>query len=112
MKDGAVAIDNNAAERQIRPFAIGRKNWLFMGSPEGGKAAAGLYSLIETAKLNDLNPEAYLKFLLGHKIDPKNEDLLKKLMPWNAKIEDGYLKPSLKPKDSELEKLKAQENTS
>ena len=112
VKDGAVAIDNNAAERQIRPFAIGRKNWLFMGSPEGAKAAAGLYSLIETAKLNDVNPEAYLKFLLEHKIDPKNEDLLKKLMPWNAKIEDGYLKPSLKPKDPELEKLKAQENTS
>ena len=112
VKDGAVAIDNNAAERQIRPFAIGRKNWLFMGSPEGAKAAAGLYSLIETAKLNDVNPEAYLKFLLEHKINPKNEDCLKKLMPWNAKIEDGYLKPSLKPKDSELEKLKAQENTS
>jgi transposase len=112
VKDGTVAIDNNAAERQIRPFAIGRKNWLFMGSPEGAKAAAGLYSLIETAKLNDVNPEAYLKFLLEHKIDPKNEDLLKKLMPWNAKIEEGYLKPSLKPKDLELEKLKAQENTS
>jgi transposase len=48
IKDGAVAIDNNAAERQIKPFVIGRKNWLFMGSPKGAKAAANLYSLIET----------------------------------------------------------------
>ena len=64
LKNGAVNIDNNAAERQIRPFAIGRKNWLFMGSPDGAKAGAILYSLIETAKLNNVNPEGYLKFLL------------------------------------------------
>ncbi|PJA03328.1 MAG: hypothetical protein COX72_05780, partial [Gammaproteobacteria bacterium CG_4_10_14_0_2_um_filter_38_22] len=59
LKNGAVNIDNNAAERQIRPFAIGRKNWLFMGSPDGAKAGAILYSLIETAKLNNVNPEGY-----------------------------------------------------
>lgn len=97
LKDGAVNIDNNAAERQIRPFAIGRKNWLFMGSPDGAKAGATLYSLIETAKLNDINPEGYLKFLLEHTIDPKaHEKNLEKLMPWKAKIPDDYHKPSHK----------------
>tara|TARA_B100000446_G_scaffold170772_1_gene177606 strand:+ start:154 stop:363 length:210 start_codon:yes stop_codon:yes gene_type:complete len=49
LKDGSVNIDNNAAERKIRPVAIGRKNWLFMGSPDGAKAGAVLDSLIETA---------------------------------------------------------------
>ncbi|PIZ04906.1 MAG: IS66 family transposase [Gammaproteobacteria bacterium CG_4_10_14_0_8_um_filter_38_16] len=96
LKDGAVNIDNNAAERQIRPFAIGRKNWLFMGSPEGAKAGAVLYSLIETAKLNDVNPEGYLKFILEHYIDLDDKKLLEKLMPWNAKIPKDYPKPSLK----------------
>jgi len=97
LRDGAVNIDNNAAERQIRPFAIGRKNWLFMGSPDGAKAGAVLYSLIETAKLNDVNPEGYLKFLLEHAIDPDaDEELLEKLMPWNAKIPEDYPKPSHK----------------
>ena len=95
LKDGSVNIDNNAAERQIRPFAIGRKNWLFMGSPKGADAGAVLYSLIETAKLNDVNPEGYLKFLLENYIDPEGtSEFLEKLMPWNAKIPDDYPKPS------------------
>jgi len=106
VKDGRVAIDNNAAERQIKPFVIGRKNWLFMGSPKGATASANLYSLIETAKLNYVNPEGYLKFILGQKIDANNKDLLESLMPWNAKIDDGYIKPSLKPEDDELKKIK------
>ena len=104
VQNGQVAIDNNAAERQIRPFAIGRKNWLFMGSPDGAKAAAALYSIIETAKLNDVNPEGYLKFLMEHTLDVNDTELLETLMPWNANIENGYIKPSLKPKDAELEK--------
>lgn len=122
VQNGEVAIDNNGAERRIKPFAIGRKNWLFMGSPEGAKAAATLYSLIETAKLNDVNPEGYLKFLLEHTIDANDTALMEKLMPWNANIENGYIKPSLKPKDSEkdlelnlktqLETIKIQKNTS
>lgn len=76
-----------------------------MGSPEGAKAASTLYSLIETAKLNDVNPEGYLRFLLGQKIDETNADQLKSLMPWNidqqAIIMEGYQRPSLKPKDPE-----------
>ena len=53
-------IDNNAAERAMRPIALGRKNWLFAGSDRGGKRAALVYSLIETAKINGVNPEAWL----------------------------------------------------
>ena len=94
VETGDISIDNNAAERQIRPFAIGRKNWLFMGSPTGAKAASNIYSLIETAKLNGLNPEGYLKFILEHKIDENDKALLSNLMPWNAeiklKIKDEY----------------------
>jgi transposase len=99
VQNGDVAIDNNAAERQIKPFAVGRKNWLFMGSPEGAKAAAILYSLIETAKLNDVNPEGYLKAVLEHKIDETNQSLIESLMPWTIKIHEAYPKPSLQPKD-------------
>jgi len=64
LDDGTVEIDNNAAERSIRPIAIGRKNWLFAGSDKGGECAAGILSLIETAKLNGIDPEAYLRAVL------------------------------------------------
>jgi hypothetical protein len=66
-----------------------------MGNPKGAKAAATLYSLIETAKLNGLNPEGYLKFVLEHIIDKANVALLEKLMPWNVIVPEGYPKPSL-----------------
>ena len=56
-----IEIDNNAAERALRVVAVGRKNWLFAGSDEGGKAAADIYTVIESAKMNGLNPEWYLK---------------------------------------------------
>src|SRR6516225_1498332 len=60
LDDGTVAIDNNAVERAIRPLVLGRKNWLFAGSDAGGERAAAIDSLIETAKLNGLDPEPYL----------------------------------------------------
>jgi len=63
--DGRLEIDNNAAERAIRGIALGRKNWLFAGSDEGGVRAAAMYTLIETAKLNGLDPEAYLRDVLA-----------------------------------------------
>jgi hypothetical protein len=100
IKDGLVNIDNNAAERQIRPFAVGRKNWLFMGSPDGARAAANLYSLIETAKLNKLNPEGYLKFVFEHQIDATDKNLIEKLMPWNVTLSEEYPPP---PEISDLE---------
>ena len=58
--NGHYPIDNNAAERAIRPFTIGRKNWMFSKSQKGAKASANLYSLIETAKANGINPYEYL----------------------------------------------------
>jgi len=63
LKDGRLRPDNNLAENAIRPFAVGRKNWLFSGSPRGAKASAAIYSLIETAKANGLEPYAYLRVL-------------------------------------------------
>jgi hypothetical protein len=60
-EDGRLDIDNNACERAIRPFTTGRKNWLFSSSVAGAKASANLYSLVETAKANGLEPYAYLK---------------------------------------------------
>ena len=62
--DGRVEIDNNAAERALRTVALGRKNYLFAGADSGGERAAAIYSLIGGAKLNDLDPQAYLRFVL------------------------------------------------
>jgi transposase len=61
LEDGRVPIDNNATERTIRAIALGRKNWLFTGSVEGGKRAAGMYSLVQTCKLQGVEPWEYLK---------------------------------------------------
>jgi transposase len=85
LKDGRFTIDNNAAESQIRPFTVGRKNWLFMGNPLGAKAGAVLYSLIETAKANGLNPEKYLKFIL-EKIPLLEPSNFVTLLPWNVQL--------------------------
>lgn len=63
---GFLAIDNNAAERAMRPVAIGRKNWLFAGSDEGGRTAATIYSLIRSAARHELNVEYYLRSVLAH----------------------------------------------
>ena len=83
--DGTIEIDNNAAERAIRPIALGRKNWLFAGSDKGGDRAASVLSLIETAKLNGLDPEAYLRTVLTRIADhPINR--IGDLLPWKLEI--------------------------
>jgi len=88
--DGRLALDNNAAGRAIRGVAIGRKNWLFAGSDRGGERAAALYSLIETAKLNGLNPEVYLADLLARIADHPARRIAE-LLPWNWKPEPANL---------------------
>jgi transposase len=80
VENGDAAIDNNAAENGIRPFVIGRKNWLFSGTPQGAEASALLYSLIETAKANNLEPFSYLRFLF-EKLPVTSEDKLISLLP-------------------------------
>jgi len=80
--DGSLEIDNNIAERALRIVALGRKNYLFCGSDAGGERAAAIYSLIDTAKLNGLNPEAYLRDVITRIVDhPANR--LDELLPWN-----------------------------
>ena len=80
--DGHIDIDNNAAERALRPVALGRKNYLFADSDAGGQRAAAIYSLIGTAKLNGLDPEAYLREVLTAIAEhPINR--IEELLPWH-----------------------------
>jgi transposase len=80
--DGTIEIDNNAAERALRPVALGRKNYLFAGSDAGGERAAAIYSLIGSAKLNGLDPEAYLREVLT-RIGDHPITRIEELLPWN-----------------------------
>lgn len=82
--DGRLEISNNAAERAIRPLAVGRKNWLFAGSDTGGERAATIYTIIETAKMNGLEPEAYLRDIITRIADHPMKRL-DELLPWNAR---------------------------
>ncbi len=83
--DGRLAIDNNVAERLMRGIAISRKNFLFVGSDTGGDRAAILYTLIETAKLDGLDPEAYLAHAIGQLAAGHLATRLSELLPWNCK---------------------------
>ncbi len=82
LEDGRVAIDNNAAERGMRPIGVGRRNWLFAGSDAGGETLARAMTLIETAKMNGLDPQAYLADVLDRIHDHKINRLAE-LLPWN-----------------------------
>jgi transposase len=81
-QDGHVQIDNNRAERAIKPFVIGRKNWLFSATNRGARASAILYSVIETAKANGLEPLEYIHTLLDELPRRKADDSIEDLMPW------------------------------
>ena len=90
LTDGRLSIDNNRAENHVRPIAIGRKNWLFATSTKGADAIANWYSIIETAKLNSLEPYYYLKYLLTElPIYQRDKKDIEKLLPWN--VDKGIL---------------------
>ena len=82
LEDGRICLTNNAAERALRGLALGRKAWLFAGSDRGGQRAALLYSLIVTAKLNDVDPQAWLADVLA-RIAEHPANRLDELLPWN-----------------------------
>jgi len=82
LRDGRACLDNNAAERAMRPMTLGRKNWLFAGSDAGGERAAAIYTLTETAKLNMLDPEDYLRQVL-ERIAEHPVRRVHELLPWN-----------------------------
>ena len=88
LNDGRVEIDNNAAERAIRPLALGRKNHLFAGSEDGGHYGAALYSILGTAKLNGIDPKAYLTAVLKRINNTKASDV-SSLLPWNIDLTDS-----------------------
>jgi len=82
LDDGRLCMSNNAAERALRGIAVGRHNWTFAGSDEGGRRAAAIYALIETAKLNDIDPQAWLTDVLARLPDHPAKRI-SDLLPWN-----------------------------
>jgi len=86
--DGRLELDNNRSERSIKPFVIGRKNWLFSNTPKGAASSATIYSLVETAKENGLNPFEYLKYLLDNlpNSDISDDKVLDGFMPWSSSL--------------------------
>lgn len=83
--NGWVEIDNNIAENALRGVAVGRKNWLFAGSDSGGEHAAVLYSLIGTCRLNNVEPEKWLRYVIEHIQDwPANQ--VRDLLPWRVDL--------------------------
>jgi transposase len=82
LDDGRICLSNNAAERELRGIALGRKSWLFAGSDRGGERAAVMLTLIRTAKLNEIDPQAWLADVLA-RINDHNIHRLDDLLPWN-----------------------------
>ena len=82
MVDGRICLTNNAAERALRGVAVGRRNWTFAGSDRGGERAAAIYTLIETAKLNGVDPQAWLADVLARIADHPAKQVAA-LLPWN-----------------------------
>ena len=86
LADGRLHISNALAENAIRPFAVGRRNWLFADTPRGAKASATVYSLIETAKANGVEPFAYLHHVLQHIGNARTVEDIEALLPWNTPV--------------------------
>ena len=88
--DGRCSISNNTAENSIRPYTVGRKNWLFSDTPKGASASAAVYSIVETAKANNINVYTYLEYLLLYMPDTdymNHPESLKDLMPWSETVQ-------------------------
>ena len=84
LKDGACSLSNNLSENSIRPLVVGRKNWLFCNTPAGADASMKIYSMIETAKANELDPLKYLSFLLEHRPSAEmSDEELEQFAPWS-----------------------------
>jgi transposase len=98
LQDGRLELDNNRSERSIKPFVIGRKNWLFANTQRGAAASATIYSVIETAKANNLNPFVYLSYLFEQlpNVDTNNPTVLDELLPWSPKLPDVCRIPNSK----------------
>ena len=91
LEDGRIPLSNNAAENAIRPFVIGRKNWLFCKSNDGAVAAANVYSLVETAKANGLDTLKYLNYVFRHAPMADGnltDEFLETLMPWDDVVQN------------------------
>lgn len=86
LEDGRYPIDNNLAKNAIRPFAVGRKNWLFSHSQAGARASANLYSLIETCKANGLNPYTYLRQVFTELPKATCVEDIEALLPWRVTL--------------------------
>ena len=91
LDDGRHCLSNNAAERALRGVALGRANWTFAGSDAGGHRAAAIYTLIETCKLNDVDPQAWLAFVLA-KLPDHPAKRIDELLPWNWKASQEQIK--------------------
>ncbi len=87
-EDGQLHISNALAENAIRPFAVGRRAWLFADTSHGARASATCYSLVESAKANNLEPYAYLQHVLAHIAAADTVEKLEALLPWNVKVEE------------------------
>lgn len=91
LQDGRLELDNNRSERSIKPFVIGRKNWLFANTPKGAKASATIYSIVESAKENGLNPFNYLQYLFEKmpNVDIQDQNPIDDLLPWSSALPTG-----------------------
>ena len=96
LTDGDVPMDNNASERAIRGFCVGKKNWQMIDTINGAKASAIIYSIAETAKANNLKPYEYFEYLLTEipkHMDDTDRSFLDSLLPWSEKLPENIRKP-------------------
>ena len=95
LEDGRCSISNNLSENSIRPVTVGRRNWLFCDTTAGADASMMVYSLLETARANGLNPQKYLEYLLEARPDKNmSDEKLENMAPWNPKVQECCINKS------------------